>query len=276
MSQINSKLSSSSTKKQLPEPQILEDSLPTFLTSFQDLTLEDQKKITSATRQSNFDDFKKSKSDEMGCGIFNDNNAPILPTPCLIPAPVLPSVPTQTPIIGLDLHTHLHTHLEDSLEDSLEGSPKTEISTDESCHGRADPGFVEKVSTGGKKGLYYGEHNNCRDKKKKGENAERRDVVYKTLLRAVRAILLEEFNEFTGNAKFTSQTKGSKDFGQKVSDFLDFKKEFWPGMNSVFGSDPSDKQYFKEVLAVFLEKGYYYPNKCSEMRTATKKLKDCA
>lgn len=124
-----------------------------------------------------------------------------------------------------------------------------------------------------KAGLYYGQSSNSRAKKNKGEHADRRDVVYKGLLRGVKTTLCQKFEDFTGKIKFSKQTKGCPLFKQKVEEFLDCHSELFKSLHVVFGDGSEDFEYFTQVLAIFLEKGSHFPNKSKETKGAAKALK---
>lgn len=122
---------------------------------------------------------------------------------------------------------------------------------------------------------YCGSGSNSRSKVQKATFADRRDVVYKCLVKAVRTTLLEQFKAHTNGCTFSSSTKGCRLFQQKVVDFLKENPHFGNCVNLVYGEGEENYQRFWTIFAVFLENGYYYPGKSPEIKKAALALRKC-
>lgn len=123
--------------------------------------------------------------------------------------------------------------------------------------------------------LYSGNCTNSRSKPTAGLHAGRRDVVYKGLIRGIKTTLAQKFGKFTGKTKFSRQTKGCEVFKKEVKKFLEENLDKFGSFETVFGHTEEQKEYFTQVLAVFIEKGSHYPGKSKDVKDTAKALRKC-
>lgn len=123
--------------------------------------------------------------------------------------------------------------------------------------------------------LYSGNCTNSRSKPTAGLHAGRRDVVYKGLIRGIKTTLAQKFEKFTGKVKFSRQTKGCEVFKKEVKKFLEENLDKFGSFETVFGHTEEQKEYFTQVLAVFIEKGSHYPGKSKDVKDTAKALRKC-
>ncbi|CAI2386444.1 unnamed protein product [Moneuplotes crassus] len=200
-----------------------------------ELTYDEMKQINSFMGCYQDNAFVKSDSAKQKLGYFLDDNAPEIPYDLLSNLP-LPNTEDNT--FGVDATAQAARHCNSSVQ-----NPAT--------------------------------HTNQRNKCSAPKYGDRRDVIYKNLLRAVRTILCEQFRELSTGAHFSRKTTGCVVFKMKIEQFLEKDKKFKQFVPEVFGEGPNGMQYFTEVLSIFLEESWYYPNKRKEMKEATKILKKC-
>lgn len=127
---------------------------------------------------------------------------------------------------------------------------------------KAEP-FVVKPTEGGKDTItssipskhtvskttkYISKGSNSRLKAKKATFADRRDVVYKCLIKAVRTTLIEQFREFTQECEFSNSTKGCQVFKAKLTGFLSENPHFLESVGEIYGDDLEE---FTKVFAIF-------------------------
>jgi len=115
-------------------------------------------------------------------------------------------------------------------------------------------------------GLYYGKHTNARNKPIKGKHSERRDVVYKNILRAVKTFLNEDFKK---------ASDGKKSFSSCFAAFLKSLPDIASKIPKIFGRGTTGEHNFKQAMLVFLGEKCYLHEKTKDTKIVEKQLKKC-
>lgn len=96
---------------------------------------------------------------------------------------------------------------------------------------------------------------------KKGVFSERRDVVYKTLLRNTRRYLFGMFQSEFPDVKLSTITRGCPIFGKWVRKFYD--THFLTYAEELFIGNLKDCEYFIQILATFITGEFLIPKRSS-------------
>ena len=112
---------------------------------------------------------------------------------------------------------------------------------------------------------------NSKNKQVKAAYAERRDVIYKSLLRNVKRFLWKKFLSEAGPAKFSKRTRGWDLFKEKVGIF--YEKYFKVHSYEILKSGDMTEDLIKEVLGCFLNPSIITPGRSEITKQYTKVLR---
>lgn len=110
---------------------------------------------------------------------------------------------------------------------------------------------------------------NSRDKPFKAQYADRRDVVYKTLLRSVRRFLWDDFTAEIGDVAFSSKTRGCDIFQSHLSSF---HKQNFKDSPAIFENLQTEKE-FLDCVSVFMTHHYLIPKRSTGSKKISLMLK---
>ena len=134
-------------------------------------------------------------------------------------------------------------------------SPKKEVDVDRTSQCWIISGWIEANNAEARKAPY----------------AERRDVVYKSLMRSTRKFLRSKFDSEFGVIKFSGQTKGCPIFLQKMKAF--FEKYFKNDSEELMLDFNISEKIFWETIATFMRTDIYLPNREEKYKSLTLYLK---
>ncbi|CAI2378615.1 unnamed protein product [Moneuplotes crassus] len=110
---------------------------------------------------------------------------------------------------------------------------------------------------------------NSRDKPFKAQFADRRDVIYKTLIRSVRRFLWDDFSSTLPDVTFSNMTRG-------CSVFEDFLKRFYQEqfcVGNIHSQKGSNEFAHLQLLSVFMTQYYLIPKRSATSKKIAQALK---